>query len=109
MLTANQISLARRVGCRVFLALAALGWVQPKPAASPDTGGPQATAAAQVSVLRVLAAIFLILGCLLLLRDIVALQKFGRITQPLLATLAVGMTSLGAWLWLKAWRQAAAA
>lgn len=98
------------MGSLVFLALAALGWLRPKLAASPDAAGPQgqpqATAASQVNFLRVLAAIFLILGGLLVLRDIIGLLKFARITQPVLATMGIGMTSLGAWLWLKAGRTA---
>lgn len=98
------------IGCLVFLVLAALGWVQPKPRASMDPAGlqgqPQAASSSKVSLLRVLAAIVLVMGCLLVLRDIICLLKFGRIMQPVLATLGVGMTSLGAWLWLKAGRPA---
>jgi len=96
------------IGSLVFLVVAALGWVQPKSRASPDPAGPQgqtqATASWKVNTLQVVAAIFLILGCLLVLRDIIGLLKFGRVTQPLLATLGIAMTSFGAWLWLKARR-----
>lgn len=98
------------LGGLAFLAMAAVGWVKPKIRTSPELASSPSEQPAspswKVNAIQVVAAILLILGCLLVLRDIIGLLKFGRITQPVLASFGIGMASLGTWLWIKARRLA---
>ena len=94
------------IGGFVFLAIAALGWIKPQAQTIREAAGTenqrQSGTSWRASVIRIVASLLLIFGALLVLRDIVGLMKFGRITQPVIASFGIGMTSLGVWLWMKA-------